>query len=150
MRHKIEAVYYVVGGLLGFLAWKTFRFIRKDRTDMPLDPADITAIRDAVKSEIEPLSKRIKAVEDHSFAKVPKVIKKTEGEAREALEKAKLKLGTVTPVPSDKPVGEVLHQEPDANEVVPVNSSVDIVTSGGMQPTPETDLFGTIFGRRRR
>ena len=57
-------------------------------------------------------------------------------DARSVLTEAKLLLGRVTPVDSDKPEGTVLEQNPAANVVVDVGALISVTVSNGKIPIP--------------
>lgn len=58
-------------------------------------------------------------------------------DARLALTDARLVLGRVTPIDSDKPEGTILKQDPKANSLVDVGTLVSITTSNGKVPIPK-------------
>jgi len=57
-------------------------------------------------------------------------------DARSVLAEAKLLLGRVTPVDSDKPDGTILEQNPAANVVVDVGALISVTVSNGKIPIP--------------
>jgi serine/threonine-protein kinase len=57
-------------------------------------------------------------------------------DARSVLTEAKLLLGRVTPVDSDKPDGTILEQNPAANVVVDVGALISVTVSNGKIPIP--------------
>lgn len=57
-------------------------------------------------------------------------------DARSVLTEAKLLLGRVTPVDSDKPEGTILEQNPAANVVVDVGALISVTVSNGKIPIP--------------
>ena len=57
-------------------------------------------------------------------------------DARLALTEAKLLLGRVTPVDSDKPEGTILEQDPVANTVVDIGTLISVTVSNGKIPVP--------------
>jgi serine/threonine protein kinase len=58
-------------------------------------------------------------------------------DARSALTDAKLLLGRVTPVDSDKPEGTIIEQDPVANTMVEVGTLVNVTVSNGKIPVPD-------------
>ena len=58
-------------------------------------------------------------------------------DARSALTDAKLLLGRVTPVDSDKPEGTIIEQDPVANSMVEVGTLVNVTVSNGKIPVPD-------------
>jgi serine/threonine-protein kinase len=58
-------------------------------------------------------------------------------DARRVLTEAKLLLGRVTPVDSDKPEGAVLEQDPVANFVVDIGTLINVTVSNGKIPVPD-------------
>jgi serine/threonine-protein kinase len=72
-------------------------------------------------------------------------------DARLALTEAKLVLGKVTPIDSDKPEGTVIEQDPAANTAVDVGTLVSITVSNGKVPVPnvvgksQTDAKNTLL-----
>ena len=58
-------------------------------------------------------------------------------DARSILTEAKLLLGRVTPVDSDKPEGTILEQDPAANVVVDIGALVSVTVSNGKIPIPD-------------
>ena len=68
---------------------------------------------------------------------VPDLVGLTSSEdARLALTEARLVLGKVTPVDSDKPEGTVIEQDPAANSSVDIGTLVSITVSSGKVPVP--------------
>lgn len=61
----------------------------------------------------------------------------TSDDARLALTDARLVLGRVTPIDSDKPEGTVLDQDPKANTVVDIGTLVSITVSNGKVAIPK-------------
>lgn len=57
-------------------------------------------------------------------------------DARLVLTEAKLLLGRVTPVDSDKPEGTILEQDPVANFVVDIGTLISVTVSNGKVPLP--------------
>ena len=83
---------------------------------------------------------------------VPDLVGLTSSEdARLALTEARLVLGKVTPVDSDKPEGTVIEQDPAANSSVDVGTLVSITVSSGKVPVPnvvganQTDAKNTLL-----
>ena len=58
-------------------------------------------------------------------------------DARLVLTEAKLLLGRVTPVDSDKPEGTILEQDPVANTVVDIGTLISVTVSNGKIPVPD-------------
>ena len=58
-------------------------------------------------------------------------------DARLVLTEAKLLLGRVTPVDSDKPEGTILEQDPVANFVVDIGTLISVTVSNGKIPIPD-------------
>jgi serine/threonine-protein kinase len=58
-------------------------------------------------------------------------------DARLVLTEAKLLLGRVTPVDSDKPEGTILEQDPVANFVVDIGTLISVTVSNGKIPVPD-------------
>ena len=58
-------------------------------------------------------------------------------DARLVLTEAKLLLGRVTPVDSDKPEGTILEQDPAANTVVDIGTLISVTVSNGKIPVPD-------------
>ncbi|MGN1317502.1 MAG: Stk1 family PASTA domain-containing Ser/Thr kinase [Lachnospirales bacterium] len=62
---------------------------------------------------------------------VPDIVNMTKSKAEEELIKNKLSFGDVKYVPSDKPAGTILSQDPEGGDMVAVNSSVNVEVSQG-------------------
>jgi serine/threonine-protein kinase len=58
-------------------------------------------------------------------------------DARLILTEAKLLLGRVTPIDSDKPEGTILEQDPAANTVVDIGTLISVTVSNGKIPVPD-------------
>lgn len=76
---------------------------------------------------------------ENKRVKVPYIIGMTEAEARSAIEQADLVWGSVTPVDSERPKGEVLEQSPDYRTEVNKDTAVDVKISSGNPPSESTD-----------
>ncbi len=70
------------------------------------------------------------------FVEVPDVLGKTKEQAQATFESSGLKLRNVKKEYSDKPVGQVLKQDPSSGSESPTGSYVDIVISAGKEPEP--------------
>lgn len=75
---------------------------------------------------------------------VPRLVGKTEEEARDALEEVDLELGEVTPEGSDEvEAGEVISQFPNAGQEVEPGTAIDLVVSSG----PDAVLVPSVIGQ---
>jgi serine/threonine-protein kinase len=78
---------------------------------------------------------------------VPNVVGMTEGEARTAITDAGLKVGNVSPQPDPAPAGQVIDQNPPANQTVNKGSTVDLVVSTGPEEVIVPDVVCEPLGK---
>jgi beta-lactam-binding protein with PASTA domain len=75
-------------------------------------------------------------------ATVPSLVGQVQADAESALRAAALAVGQVSEQASDQPRGTVLKLHPDAGEVLPAGTNVDLVLSGGPAMLSLPDVVG--------
>ncbi|HEY1126850.1 MAG TPA: Stk1 family PASTA domain-containing Ser/Thr kinase, partial [Actinomycetota bacterium] len=78
---------------------------------------------------------------------VPNVVGMTEDEAKTAITDAGLKVGVVSPQPDSAPAGQVIDQNPSADQTVDKGSTVDLVVSAGPTNVTVPDVVCESLGK---
>ena len=78
---------------------------------------------------------------------VPNVVGMTEDEAKTAITDAGLKVGVVSPQPDSAPAGQVIDQNPSADQTVDKGSTVDLVVSTGPANVTVPDVVCESLGK---
>jgi beta-lactam-binding protein with PASTA domain/tRNA A-37 threonylcarbamoyl transferase component Bud32 len=78
---------------------------------------------------------------------VPNVVGMTEDEAKTAITDAGLKVGVVSPEPDSAPAGQVIDQNPSADQTVDKGSTVDLVVSAGPTNVTVPDVVCESLGK---
>jgi len=78
---------------------------------------------------------------------VPNVVGMTEDEAKTAITDAGLKVGVVSPQPDSAPAGQVIDQNPSADQTVDKGSTVDLVVSTGPANATVPDVVCESLGK---